>query len=157
MTRLQKMVGCICILSLVLAGLWWYWERPMPLNQLLPKEQWVRMQLEQMLLEKLTGDMAFAEPPLEDFLENLPSIRVNRAEKNPAVEDESFRITLYKGEAWPTVMYVSPSGRISIAADMKAAPISSPALPAAMLPRSRQRITTRSLFTATPASAKHIF
>ena len=119
MTRLQKMVGCICILSLVLAGLWWYWERPMPLNQLLPKEQWVRMQLEQMLLEKLTGDMAFAEPPLEDFLENLPSIRVNRAEKNPAVEDESFRITLYKGEAWPTVMYVSPSGRISIAADMQ--------------------------------------
>lgn len=106
-------------LALVMGGLWFYWERPFPLHTLIPEEQWVRMEMEQMLPGNMAGDMKFVDPPMAEFLEILPSIRVSRTEERPYVEEESFRITLYKGEAWPTVMYISPTGRIHIAANLQ--------------------------------------
>ena len=77
------------------------------------------MELEQMLPNNLAGDLEFQDPPMEEILELLPAVRVTRAEKRHYLDDECFRITLYKGEAWPTVLYVGSSGRIDIAADMQ--------------------------------------
>ena len=119
MKNLKKITAAICLLALVNGGLWWYWERPLPLDRLIPQEQWVRMELEQMLPNNLAGDLEFQDPPMEEILELLPAIRVTRTEKRPYLDDECFRITLYKGEAWPTVLYVGSSGRIDIAADMQ--------------------------------------
>ena len=119
MKNLKKITAAICLLALVNGGLWWYWERPLPLDRLIPQEQWVRMELEQMLPNNLAGDLEFQDPPMEEILELLPAIRVTRTEKRPYLDDECFRITLYKGEAWPTVLYVDSSGRIDIAADMQ--------------------------------------
>ena len=119
MKNLKKITAAICLLALVNGGLWWYWERPLPLDRLIPQEQWVRMELEQMLPNNLAGDLEFQDPPMEEILELLPAVRVTRAEKRHYLDDECFRITLYKGEAWPTVLYVDSSGRIDIAADMQ--------------------------------------
>lgn len=119
MKNLKKITAAICLLALVNGGLWWYWERPLPLDRLIPQEQWVRMELEQMLPNNLAGDLEFQDPPMEEILELLPAVRVTRAEKRHYLDDECFRITLYKGEAWPTVLYVGSSGRIDIAADMQ--------------------------------------
>lgn len=35
------------------------------------------------------------------------------------IENRAFRITLYRENAWPTVLYVDPTGRISLAVDMR--------------------------------------
>ena len=119
MKNLKKITAAICLLALVNGGLWWYWERPLPLDRLIPQEQWVRMELEQMLPNNLAGDLEFQDPPMEEILALLPAVRVTRAEKRHYLDDECFRITLYKEEAWPTVLYVGSSGRIDIAADMQ--------------------------------------
>ena len=119
MKKAQKIAIIFSVFVLLTAALWWYWERPLPLDRLIPQEQWVRMELEQMLPNNLAGDLEFQDPPMEEILELLPGARVTRAEKRHYLDDECFRITLYKGEAWPTVLYVGSSGRIDIAADMQ--------------------------------------
>ena len=78
-----------------------------------------KMDLERMLPDNPEGDLKFEHAPLEDVLAMLPAIRVTRAEGNLNLEDDCFRITLYKGEPWPTVMYVSSTGRVDIATDMQ--------------------------------------
>ena len=77
------------------------------------------MDMERMLPANPTGDLKFEHAPLEDVLEMLPTIRVTRAGRKLHLEDDCFRITLYKGEPWPTVMYVSSTGRVDIATDMQ--------------------------------------
>lgn len=119
MRKSKKIALVFCVFALVIAIFWWYWERPLPLDRLIPQEQWVRMDLEQMLPNNLAGDLEFQDPPMEEILALLPAVRVTRAEKRPYLDDECFRITLYKGEAWPTVLYVGSSGRVEIAADMQ--------------------------------------
>ena len=118
MKNLKKITVIIFLFALVNGGLWWYWEKPMPLDSLLPDEQWKKMDLERMLPDHTAGDLKFEHAPLEDVLALLPAIRVTRAEGKPYLEDDCFRITLYKGEPWPTVMYVSSTGRVDIAADL---------------------------------------
>lgn len=118
MKKTKMMAAVICMLLLVIGGLWWYWEYPHPLNELIPEENWVRMEMEQTLPYNMAGDLTFENPPMEDVLALLPAVRVTRAQNSNHVEDDSFRITLFKGEAWPTVMYISPTGKIQIAAEM---------------------------------------
>lgn len=118
MTTVRKFTVAFCVFALVAGGLWWYWECPISLENLIPEEKWVRMEMEQTLPHNMAGNLVFKDPPMEDVLSLLPVIRVTRAQNSNFVEDNSFRITLYKGEAWPTVMYVSPSGGIKIAAEL---------------------------------------
>ena len=119
MKKTKLMATVICVLLLVIGSLWWYWEYPLALNELIPKENWARMEMEQMLPYNMSGNLTFEDPPMEDVLALLPAIRVTRAQNSNYVEDDSFRITLFKGEAWPTVMYISPTGKIQIAAELE--------------------------------------
>lgn len=119
MRKIKGIGLAVCGLVLIFGSLWWYWERPLPLYELLPDVSWTRMELEQMLPDNPAGDLKFADPPMEELLALLPAIRVSRAEGCHYLEDECFRITLYKGEAWPTVLYVGSTGRVDIAADMQ--------------------------------------
>ena len=119
MRKIKRIGLVVCGLVLLFGALWWYWARPLPLHELLPDVSWTRMELEQMLPDNPAGDLKFADPPMEELLALLPAIRVSRAEGRPYLEDECFRITLYKEEAWPTVLYVSSTGRVDIAADMQ--------------------------------------
>ncbi len=97
MTTAKKFAVAFCVLALAVGGLWWYWEYPVPLDRLIPEEQWVRMEMEQSLSH---SNMVFEDPPMEDVLALFPAIRVTRAQNSDYVEDDSFRITLFKGEAW---------------------------------------------------------
>ena len=118
MRRITRIGRILCVLILILGGLWWYWERPLPLHDLLPEETWVRMELEQISSAGPAEDWKFVDPPMDAVLAALPGIRVTRAEARPYLDDNCFRITLYKGEAWPTVLYVGSTGRIDIAAEL---------------------------------------
>lgn len=119
MKNLKKITAAFFLLALINGSLWWYWEKPMPLDSLVPDEQWKKMDLERMRPDHSAGDLKFEHAPLEDVLAMLPAIRVTRAEGKRHQEDDCFRITLYKAEPWPTVMYVSSTGRVDIATDMQ--------------------------------------
>ena len=116
---MNRVKMALCTIILLIAGLWYYWERPLALADVIPQENWVRMEMEQMLPSELTGDLKFEDPPMEEILSLFESIQVTRTEKSRQLDDESFRITFYKEEAWPTVMYVGSTGKIWIAADMQ--------------------------------------
>ena len=107
------------ILIVFLIGLWLYWEYPVPLSDCLPHEDWVKMDLELQVQSDLAGDIWFSELPMEQILTQLDATSVTRAAEQRHLDDKCFRITLYKGEAWPTVIYVGVTGRISVAADMQ--------------------------------------
>lgn len=100
-------------------GLWLYWEYPVSLSDCLPEENWVRMDMEKQIQSDLVGDIRYTEIPMEQILTQLDATSVSRAAEKRDLDDEVFRITLYKGEAWPTVIYVGPTGRIDVAADMR--------------------------------------
>ena len=118
MRKIKGIGIAVCGLVLILGSLWWYWEHPLSLHDLLPEETWVRMEMEQIFSAGPTEDRKFVDPPMDAVLALLPAIRVTRAEKRPYLDDKCFRITLYKGEAWPTMLYVGSTGRIHIAADL---------------------------------------
>lgn len=119
MTKAKKIAIAICVLALVIGGLWLYWERPIPLGDLIPEEEWVGMDLEQMVPTNPNGDIKFEEPPMEEILTQIRILRVSRDEENRLGDDEAFRITLYKRDAWPTVIYVKSTGEVHVAADMQ--------------------------------------
>ena len=110
------------VVNVVLAallGVWLYWEYSVSLGKLLPEENWIRMDLELQSQSDMNGDIQFSEFPMEQILTQLDATTVSRAAEKRDLEDKSFRITLYKEEAWPTVLYVGSTGRIAIAADMQ--------------------------------------
>ena len=119
MMKARKICIAICTVIFAAAGLWFYWEKPIPLGDQLPEEAWVKMELEQMLPRNPSGDIAFEEVPMEDILRQIQILRVTRAEENRLLDDECFRITLHKEKAWPTVIYVGSTGRIHVAVDMQ--------------------------------------
>ncbi len=106
----------ICVLLLVLcAALWMYWERQIPMIELLPEEDWVKLDMR--ISEAGTGDREIDPPELEKVLEAIGKAKVTRGPEYKDVSG-SFRLALYKGEGYPTVIYVSEDGKIAIAAEM---------------------------------------
>ena len=72
MKKTKLAATVVCVLLLALGGLWWYWEYPHPLNELIPEENLVRMEMEQTLPYNTAGNRTFEEPPMEDVLALLP-------------------------------------------------------------------------------------
>ena len=114
--RNKKALLAICVLLLVLcAALWMYWERQIPMIELLPDEDWVK--LEMSFSEAGTGDREMDPPELGKVLEAIGKTNVTRGPEYKDVSG-SFRLALYKGEGYPTVIYVAEDGKIAIAAEM---------------------------------------
>lgn len=109
----------VVVIAVLAAGLWLYWECPMSLGKCLPEEAWIKMDMELQIQSNLAGDIRFSEIPVEQVLDQIDVTRVTRAREKRYLDEECFRITLYKGEAWPTVMYVGNTGRVDVAADMQ--------------------------------------
>ena len=118
MTRVKKTGIAVLVLALVIGGLWIYWERPLSLGALIPQEVWLRLELQQDDGAN-TGDcVKFQEPPMEDILTQIQATRVTRAEKDRLLGEKYFQLLLYKGESYPTMLYVEENGQIHVAAEL---------------------------------------
>ncbi|MGN1283728.1 MAG: hypothetical protein ACI4TY_00305, partial [Candidatus Limosilactobacillus intestinavium] len=118
MSRFQKTVLGFLTAVLVILCAWAWWEREIPLTDLLPDTAWTEVRL-------LAGDMnsqereqELAQPPLEEILTAISEARVTRDTKNSHLDDNYFQLYLSPEEGYPTVIYVNQNGRIQIAAEM---------------------------------------
>ena len=118
MSKAKKTGIVMFLLVLAAAILWLYWERPLSLGERIPQEAWVRMELNRDDGTN-TGDyVVFQEPPIDEILNQIQATRVNRAQKDRLLEGNYFQLLLYKGEAYPTMLYVEENGQIHIAAEL---------------------------------------
>ena len=114
--RNKKVLLAICVLLRVLcAALWMYWESKIPMIELLPDEDWVKLDMS--FSEAGIGDREIDPPELGKVLTAIGKTKVTRGPEYKDVSG-SFRLALYKGEGYPTVIYVGEDGKIAIAAEM---------------------------------------
>ncbi len=114
--RNKKVLLAICVLLLVLcAALWMYWESKIPMIELIPDADWIKLDMS--ISEAGIGDREIDPPELEKVLEAIGKTKVTRGPEDRDVSG-SFRLALYKGEGYPTVIYVAEDGKIAIAAEM---------------------------------------
>lgn len=118
MSRFQKAILGFLMAVLVIVGIWAWWERAIPLMDLLPDTAWTSVRL-------LVGDtnspereQELAEPPLEDILTAISEAKVTRASRNSHLDDNYFLLYLCPQKGYPTVVYVNQNGRLQIAANM---------------------------------------
>lgn len=118
MTRAKKTGIALLVLVLVIGGLWFYWERPLSLGDLIPQEAWTGLELLQDDATNTGTFITFQDPPLEEILTQISATRVTRAEKDRLLEEKHFQIMLKKGSPYPTMLYVEENGQIHVAAEL---------------------------------------
>ena len=118
MTRAKKTGITLFVLVLVIGGLWFYWERPLSLGDLIPREAWTDLELLQDDATNTGTYVTFQDPPLDKILIQLQATRVTRAAKDRLLVGKYFQILLHKGESYPTMLYVEENGQIHVAAEL---------------------------------------
>lgn len=117
MSKAKKILIAVLAGCLILGGLWQCWEWEMPISDRIPEETWTRLELRQEM-EAGTGLQREFEAPLEPILTRLKETRVTRRGEDHSLSEGTFQILLYKGEAYPTMLYVEPDGTIHIAKEL---------------------------------------
>ena len=118
MTKAKKAVMIFLVVALLLGFLWCYWEWPMTMNSLLPEENWVRAELRWCSVADSYYESEFENVELDRLLQQMGAVRLTRSEKRPDLDDHYFQINLYKGEPYPTMIYVGNTGRVQIAREL---------------------------------------
>lgn len=118
MTKAKKTAIALLVLALLIGGLWFYWERPLSLGDLIPQEAWTGLELMQDDATNTGAFITFRNPPLEEILTQIQATRVTRAPKDRLLEEKHFQIMLKKGLPYPTMLYVEENGQIHVAADL---------------------------------------
>ena len=118
MKKAKKIGLFLCGFVLMISGLWLYWEWPMPMDTLLPQENWVRMELRRGSVTDSYFETDFENPELDKVLPQMGAVRLTRAQKRSYLDDQYFQIILYKGESYPTMIYVGSAGNVQIAKEL---------------------------------------
>lgn len=108
--------AAVVVLTLGVAGSWLYWETELSLSGILPEENWISLEL--WVGEPGSGDTKIDSPALEDVLGAIGKTNVTRASAEDGFFVPYFRLTLYKGESYPTLLYVAQNGRITVAVEL---------------------------------------
>ena len=117
MSKSKKILIAVMAACLILSGLWLYWEWEMPISDLIPEEKWMRLELRQEE-EAGTGLQRELEVPLEPVLAQMKETRVTRRREDRSLDEGRVQLLLYKGEAYPTMLYAEPDGTIHIAEEL---------------------------------------
>ena len=118
MSRFQKAILGFLIVMLVVLCAWAYWEREIPMSDLLPDADWTDVRILMGDTDSPEREQELASPPMEEILAAVSEARVTRDTKNSHLDDSYFQIYLCSEEGYPTVVYVNRNGRLQIAADM---------------------------------------
>ena len=114
---MKKLTICALLVILLCAlciSLWYRTE--LPLADRIPQENWVRCEV--FLGTPGVGDTEVPMDDLQGLLDAIDCTTVTRRSEFKGFFTPYFRITLYKGEAYPTLIHVAENGDISIAAEL---------------------------------------
>lgn len=118
MTKVKKTGAIFLAAALLIGVLWFYWEYPVSLGSRIPEATWVKVELRQEEGAATGAYIEFLEPPLDEILTQLDATRVTRMGKDRLLDGKYFQLLLYKGEAYPTMLYVEENGQIHVAAEL---------------------------------------
>lgn len=117
MKKAKKIVLIGLILCALALSAWLYWERAFPLADVLPEEDWIRVQID-------IGDPGVGQEPWqgtadpETVLTALEQAQVTRGPEFRSMSLPYFQLTLFKGESYPTHITVVANGQISVAVEL---------------------------------------
>lgn len=116
MAKSKKILTAVLVLCLTAGGLWLYWGRQIPMSDILPEENWTKLQ---MWVGDDTSDewLREIEPPaLEAVLSAIEQTKVDRNDKDRNLGSTCFVILLYPEDGgYPTLIYVREYGKIAVA------------------------------------------
>lgn len=116
MSKGKILLIALCVLLLVGVSLWLYWETELPLMEQIPDERWVKLDFS--VGEPGVEEYGITPPALEDVLSAIADTRVTRYSEIRGLSYPYFRLLLYKGEAYPTLIYVQENGWVTIAEEL---------------------------------------
>ena len=115
--RKRLLIAALGIL-LLLGGLWVYWEWPVTMASLLPEANWVRAELRWGSVTSSYYVPEFENPEPDSLLSQMGAVKLTRSEDRDYLDDRYFQIILYKGESYPTMIYVGDAGNVQIAREL---------------------------------------
>ena len=114
---MKKLTICALLVILLCAlciSLWYRTE--LPLADRIPQGNWVRCKV--FLGTPGVGDTEVPMDDLQSLLDAIDHTTVVRRSEFPGFYTPYFRITLYKGESYPTLIHVAENGDISVAVEL---------------------------------------
>ena len=114
---MKKLAICtvvVILLGVLFFSLWYRTE--LPLADRIPQENWVRCEV--YLGKPGVGDTEVPKDDLQGLLDAIDHTTVVRRSEFHGFFTPYFRITLYKGESYPTLIHVAENGDISVAAEL---------------------------------------
>ena len=114
MKKRKLLIPVIIVLCAVCVFAWY--RRELALDDLLPQENWVRCEV--YLGEPGVGDTQVSMEDLQGLLDAIEDTTVTRRSEFHGFFTPYFRITLYKGEAYPTLIHVAENGNVSVAVEL---------------------------------------
>ena len=114
---MKKLTICALLVILLCAlciSLWYRTE--LPLADRIPQENWVRCEV--FLGTPGVGDTEVPMDDLQGLLDAIDHTTVVRRSEFPGFYTPYFRITLFKGESYPTLIHVAENGDISVAVEL---------------------------------------
>ena len=114
---MKKLTICALLVILLCALCIFLWYRTeLPLADRIPQENWVRCEV--FLGTPGVGDTEVPMDDLQGLLDAIDHTTVVRRSEFPGFYTPYFRITLFKGESYPTVIHVAENGNISVAVEL---------------------------------------
>lgn len=117
MPNWKKGIILIAVILLVSTGVWLYWTREMPLADALPDEKWDSIRLFLGDVDSETREWEVSASA-DAVLSAISETRVSRTGRKIRLTDRYFQLYLYPEIGYPTVIYVTSSGGIMVAANM---------------------------------------
>ena len=114
---MKKLTICALLVILLCAlciSLWYRTE--LPLADRIPQENWVRCKV--FLGTPGVGDTEVPMDDLQSLLDAIDHTTVVRRSEFPGFYTPYFRIALYTGESYPTLIHVAENGDISVAVEL---------------------------------------
>ena len=114
---MKKLIVCILLVVLLFSLCFSLWYRTeLPLSDRIPQENWVRCEV--FLGTPGVGDAEIPMDDLQGLLDAIDRTTVIRRSEFPGFHTPYFKITLFKGESYPTLIHVAENGDISVAAEL---------------------------------------
>ena len=115
MAKGKKTMIFLLVLALTLGGLWYYWERPMQIRDLIPAG-YNKVQFSVAVPGFGSIETELDQQTQEKILDLVYSSTVTRHDAYDALPSNCYELRLFS-DGFPTLIYVGKDGRISMAID----------------------------------------
>ena len=115
MKKSTKILVLLLVLALIIGGLWYYWERPIQISDLIPAG-YTKVQFSIAAPSFGYIEQELDQQTQEKILNLVYSSTVTRHDGYDALPSNCYELRLFS-DGFPTLIYVGKDGRMSMAVD----------------------------------------